>query len=215
MCRWQGQARWRRGPPQILLVEVSKRIWHLQSRACRDGRVSDRGIEGRSRHRLEDPGFEHCAGGRRRQVRRHARRGWMEIGDLISGHATKDGRRSSARVTLQNLHGCIHKLGQGNGSVGGFSLDNLGSRRRMVFGCVQLSFFQLLGHPIQHITVLGVDHGCDSFFSGRQQDIQDLVISELQCSIGHVDLQGRNASLSQFGELGECLFTRVSHEHVE
>lgn len=93
------------------------------------------------------------------------------------------------QTTGMVLHWGVDQLGQRNRAIGGFGLDNLRPRSSMVFGRKQFPLLQFLGHPVEDVAVLGVDHRGDTLFPRRQQDVQDLIVAELQCFVGHVYFQ--------------------------
>ncbi len=77
--------------------------------------------------------------------------------------------------------------------------------------------FQVFGHPVNNVGVLGVDHGCDPESPGGMHDVQDLVISQLKGFVCHVYLDTGDAILvHHHGKVHlKDMFCRIGQDHVE
>ena len=53
----------------------------------------------------------------------------------------------------------------------------------------------MLRHPVYHVRVLRVDHRGDAEPAGGVHHVQDLVVSQLESFVGHVDLDAGDAVL--------------------
>ena len=87
----------------------------------------------------------------------------------------------------------------------------------MVIGGCHVLRFQVLGHPVNNVGVLGMDHGRDAESPGRMHDVQDLVIAQLKGFVCHVYLDtGDAVRVHHHGEVDfKHMFCRIGQDHVE
>src|SRR2546423_1393084 len=79
---------------------------------------------------------------------------------------------SYRRRDMHQENGNLNDFTKTDSTICRFSFDNRWSGGIMVVRLRHTFLLEFLRHPLNNLTVLGVDHGCEIVFTGGKHDIQ-------------------------------------------
>lgn len=125
------------------------------------------------------------------------------IADMFDGRlvsASSVGRAYRSRNVNQE-NGNLNDLTQTNCSVCRLGFDDWRTRSIVVIRFSHSLLFKFLGHPFHDLSVLGMDHGREIVLTGREHDIEEFPVPQLEGFVCHVQLARRNSVSKQLGEI--------------